>query len=133
MNMRVGFLYAMTSLWAAHAHAHHSFPVHYIPERTATISGVVSEFRYRNPHAVVFVAVRGENGAEEVWTVEWSGSSALRRRGILPDVIVTGDRVTIVGNPARDGSTAMRLNTVSFEDDRAPIGPPVRGTNDNED
>jgi hypothetical protein len=118
---------------AAAARAHHSFPVHYIPEETISISGVVNEFRYRNPHAVLFIAVPNEQGVEEVWTIEWAGSSALRRRGVLPDTFAVGDRITIEGNPARDGSRAMRLNIVSFEDGRASIGPPARGATDNED
>jgi hypothetical protein len=127
-------LFVAALLLGRAAHSHHSFPVHYIPEKMISISGVVGEFRYVNPHAVVFLAVKDEQGAEQTWSVEWAGSSALRRRGVLPGSIAAGDRVTIEGNPARDGSHSMRLNILSFADGRAPIGPPNRaGTTDNED
>jgi hypothetical protein len=128
-----GCLFVIAGAFAAGAEAHHSFPVHYVPEQTIKISGTVKEFRYRNPHAVVFVTVENDAGQEELWAVEWAGSGALRRRGILEDAIVAGDVVTIEGNPARDGSPAMRLDTVSFADDRPPLGPPVRGSASNED
>ena len=118
---------------AATAQAHHSFPVHYVPDEMISVTGTVKEFRYVNPHAVVFLEVKNASNANEMWKIEWNGAGSLRRRGILPDAMVSGDRVTIDGYPARDGSNAMRLNRVSFEDGRAAIGPPVRGTNNNED
>ena len=119
----VGFVLLLVS----RADAHHSLPAHYISEQLITVTGVVDEFRYQNPHAVIFIVVVDEVGAESLWTVEWAGSGALRRLGVLPDAIQAGDRVHILGHPARDGSAGMALNTISFEDGRASIGPPDRG------
>jgi hypothetical protein len=113
-------------LIAAGAQAHHSLPAHYITEELITVTGVVDEFRYQNPHAVIYIVVTDERGDESLWTVEWAGSGALRRRGILPDAIRVGDEVSLLGHPARDGSQALALNTISFADGRRSIGPPDR-------
>jgi hypothetical protein len=124
---RVSITVGIVWLIASGAQAHHSLPAHYIPEELITITGVVDEFRFQNPHAVIYVVVTDDEGAESLWTVEWAGSGALRRRGILPEAIQPGDRVSLLGHPARDGSQGMALNTISFEDGRPSIGPPNRG------
>ena len=102
--------------------AHHSAAAHYDVATTASISGIVQEFRYTNPHAVVRVAVPKEQGAEEIWSVEWAPTTILRRLGVNPDTIKAGDRVTATGNPARDGSHDMLMQRLTFADGRPPIG-----------
>ena len=114
------------------AAAHHALSAHYLADRDISITGTVDEFRYTNPHAVVFLLVEGEQKEAEVWTVEWAGSSALRRRGILPNSLSRGDRVTLHGHPARDGSHAMALQRVQFADGRPEIGPPDRSSGEEE-
>lgn len=110
------------------ADAHHSFAVHFVPEEIITISGVVAEFRFRNPHGVVSLVVTGENGAEEVWKVETNSPNILKRRGWSEDSIPVGERITVEGYPARDGSPFMRIYRVTFADGRELIGQrPARG------
>ena len=104
------------------ARAHHSFAVHFLPEALITISGVVSEFRFRNPHGVVSLAVTGEGGEVEHWKVETNSPNILKRRGWSEDSIAAGDRITVEGYPARDGSRFMRIYRVSFADGRELIG-----------
>ena len=102
--------------------AHHSAAAHYDVAKTTSVSGVVQEFRYTNPHAVVRVAVANGQGAEEIWSVEWAPTTILRRLGVKPDTIKAGDRVTATGNPARDGSHDMLMQRLTFADGRPPIG-----------
>lgn len=104
------------------AAAHHSFAVHYVGEETVTITGTVTEFRFRNPHGIIFVDVPGEGGNITEWIIETNSPSVLRRRGWSPDSIESGEHVTIVGFPARDGSNAMRVYRVDFDDGRELIG-----------
>lgn len=104
------------------AQAHHSFAVHFLPDEIMTISGVVSEFRFRNPHGVVSLTVTGEDGAEEQWKVETNSPNILKRRGWSEGSIAAGDEITIEGYPARDGSNFMRIYRVSFADGRELIG-----------
>lgn len=113
---------AFTSL----GRAHHALPAHYEPDRVISITGVVEEFRYANPHAVIYLRVPADQGEADLWTVEWAGSGALRRRGVLPQTLSPGDRVTLYGHPARNGSLGIALQRVQFADGRPEIGPPDR-------
>lgn len=102
--------------------AHHSFPVHFIGEETVSIQGTVTEFRFRNPHGIIFVDVPGEDGSVTEWKVETNSPNILRRRGWSPDSIKPGDEVTLEGFPARDGSNFMRIYRVTYADGRELIG-----------
>lgn len=103
------------------AHAHHSFAVHFLPDQRVEVTGVVTEFRFRNPHGLVYFAVAGDAG-EEIWRAETNSPNVLRRRGWSEDSIAVGERVTIEGYPARDDSTTMRIARVIFEDGRELVG-----------
>lgn len=108
------------------AGAHHAVAMVYQPESLLSVSGTVREFRFHNPHCVIFMTRTNDQGVAEVWTIEWAGSSALRRQGVNPDTLKPGDEITATGFPARDGSTAMALRVLEFGDGRPPINPPDR-------
>lgn len=112
----------------AAAFAHHSFAVHFDGDHTVTISGVVEEFRFRNPHGMIIVAEDADDGVTRTWRIETNSPNILRRRGWSPDSIKAGEQVTIEGFPAVDGSTSMRVYRVQFSDGRELIGQrPARG------
>ncbi len=116
------------------ANAHHSFAAHFLPDSRVTISGVVSEYRFRNPHALIYVDVSDANGDAQRWRVETNSPSIMRRRGWSADVIQPGDEVTIEGYPTRDGANAMRVYRLVFSDGRELIGQrPDTGIADAED
>ena len=74
-----------------------------------TITGTVVQFRMVNPHARILVEVKGETGEAVIWDSETSSPSALYRRGWRTDDLKPGDRVTVTGKPAVDGSKSMEL------------------------
>jgi hypothetical protein len=115
-----GALLAVTS-GMEKALAHHSFAVHFVAGEIVTVSGVVTEFRFRNPHGLVFFAVEGDNGAE-TWRAETNSPNVLRRRGWSASSIAVGDRITVEGYPSRDDSKTMRIARVIFADGRELIG-----------
>ena len=104
------------------ASAHHSFELHFVPDQIITISGVVTEFRFTNPHGLVFLTVKTANGEEQHWRAETNSPNVLRRRGWSNTAIKVSDSVTIEGYPARDGSYGMRISRVSFPDGRELLG-----------
>lgn len=102
--------------------AHHSFAVHYDGERVISVSGTVEEFRFRNPHGMIIVAGTSSDGTEGTWKIETNSPNILKRRGWTPESIAPGDQVVIEGFPANDGSLAMRVYRVRFDDGRELIG-----------
>lgn len=94
--------------------AHHNFAAHYRDDQKIKVSGVVTEFRFVNPHARVYVEVTDENGKPELWMAEGDASVALRRSGWTPDQLKPGDRVEIVGNASRNGTNTMSWDTITL-------------------
>ena len=101
------------------ANAHHSFVVHFDPEDFTSISGTVTDYRFRNPHGLIRVNL---NDGAQVWTAETNSPSRRRRRGWSADTVEPGDRVTIEGYRARDGSNYMRLHRLIHSDGEVLIG-----------
>lgn len=103
----------------------------YLPDQMVSVTGVVEEFRFHNPHCVIFLTRTNATGEQERWSIEWAGSSALRRQGVTADTLKPGDEITVTGSPARDGSTAMAMRVLEFGDGRPTINPPDRsGSNE---
>lgn len=115
-------LFLCSTVASAAATAHHSFAVHFIGERTISVSGSVREFHFRNPHGVILLDVPAADGTTAEWKIETNSPNVLRRRGWSEHSIAAGDEVTIEGYPARDGSNAMRVYRVIFPDGHELVG-----------
>ena len=85
--------------------AHHSGQM-FDDDRTVTLEGVVKEFQYTNPHSWLLVDVTDDDGTVTTWGFEAEGPSTLQRAGIRPSDLTAGTRLTITGNPMRDGRPA---------------------------
>ena len=99
---------------AAPGLAHHNFAAHYIEEEIIEHTGVVTEFRFVNPHARVYFEITNPDGSNEVWMAEGDASVALRRSGWTADRIKPGDQIHVVGSPARNGTNTMSWYTISL-------------------
>ena len=104
------------SLLAVPAFGHHNFAAHYRGDEIIEHSGRVTEFRFVNPHARVYIEVENANGTREVWMAEGDASVALRRSGWTPDQLKPGDRVRVVGSPSRNGTNTMSWESITFAD-----------------
>lgn len=81
--------------------AHHSNAPHFDNEVELTHEGVVTQWKLINPHAYIYFDVTEADGSTTQWHCETEAASALRRRGYTPDTFLVGDKVTVIGNPAR--------------------------------
>ena len=86
MNMGTRFLLicAVTALIVASGrpgYAHHSFAVHYDSSKPITKEGVVTDFRFTNPHGILMLDVTNARGVKERWTVETTSPTYMRRSG----------------------------------------------------
>ena len=92
-------------LGAGNGMAHHSGQM-FDDDRTVTFEAVVKEFQYTNPHSWLLVDVTDDDGTVTTWGFEAEGPSTLQRAGIRPSDLTAGTRLTITGNPMRDGRPA---------------------------
>lgn len=97
------------------AGAHHGFTNNFDPDAEITIEGAVTDFRFINPHVLIRVDVQTSSGETQHWLVESAGvSSFLRDGGLTAESLAPGDRVRVIGYPARDGGHAVRLKVIVF-------------------
>jgi hypothetical protein len=84
--------------------AHHSFSM-YDSEKLLQLDGIVKEFQWTNPHAILWVTgTTAPNEAPVLWTVELPTSPGnLSRMGWKRNSLSPGDRVVVELNPLRDG------------------------------
>ena len=89
---------------AAPASAHHAFAVEFDAKNCADVTGILTKVNYENPHAYLFMNVKGASGPEEA-TFQLSSTSNLRRGGAPPAVLNASlnKEVVIRGCGSRNG------------------------------
>lgn len=92
-------LFALASVIAGSAAAHHSQVGIFDSSRTIEITGTIKSISWRNPHGQIILEVTDENGETVEWDAETASISILRNRGVDGSSIVVGDTVTIAGAP----------------------------------
>jgi hypothetical protein len=90
----------LVMLSVAPAGSHHAFSPVYDAKRTITVEGVVTEFRFVNPHAMMLIDVTDKTGKIVKWNVEFAGRLNLEESGWTATSIKPGERVKVTGNPA---------------------------------
>jgi Family of unknown function (DUF6152) len=92
-------------LASAPGRAHHS-TVMFDMQNEVTVTGVVKEFQYTNPHSWLLVDVTNDDGSVTTWGFEAEGPSTLMRAGIRKSDFSPGTELTITGHPMKDGRPA---------------------------
>ena len=88
---------------AAQAH-HSSIPWYDLNADQVTVTGIVTEFQFLNPHVYIFVTVTRADGVAEEWKLEGTSRNRLLRIGWTEDSIKLGQTVTATGFPAWKGN-----------------------------
>ena len=103
-NILLGALSGLV-LVAAPGFAHHS-AVMFDDAKEVTVTGVVKEFQYTNPHSWLLIDVKNADGSVTTWGFEAEGPSTLMRAGIRKSDFAPGTEITITGHPMKDGRPA---------------------------
>lgn len=91
------------ALAVPHALAHHSTNDIYDEEQVVEVTGVVTQWRFVNPHPYLVVEVTRPDGRKEEWDLSFGGSAVapLARRGYSVETFKAGDVIIARGAPAR--------------------------------
>jgi Family of unknown function (DUF6152) len=123
---------AVVALAARAALAHHEITAKFDDMKPATLAGLVTAVDWRNPHVHVFINVAGDAGTVSNWAIELESTIKLEKSGWSADTLEPGDRVTVVGPVARDGTRQIWGETLTqvatghavlYARDTAPIAP----------
>jgi hypothetical protein len=89
-------------------YAHHSVSAWFdTTVEMAEVEGVVTEFRWQNPHVIFTLRVD-----DALWSIETLSISGISRWGITRDLINVGDNLRVAGNPARRESGSLFVRNI---------------------
>jgi hypothetical protein len=94
--------------------AHHSWPVNL--SRLVTVKGTVMEFAWENPHPMITLEVRTDDGQTEKWLVGGPALNRMEANGWTRTTVKPGDVITGIGYQFSDGQKIVRLERVVLPD-----------------
>lgn len=113
--MRTALL-SVALLVSVPALAHHNYRLRFDYDIDVTMTGVVTNFDWKNPHIEIFMDVENEDGSVTSWVMPTAAPGVATRGGISPDTVKPGDTLIVTGAPARNGSNELRARTMTLED-----------------
>ena len=112
MRMKIKGLALVVALClaaAGSALAHHGGAV-YDTAHPVTVTGVVTDFEFVNPHSQIYIDVKDAKGEIEQWQGEITAPTKLGRAGWTKHTLKPGDTITMTGSPARSGKHSMAIH-----------------------
>jgi hypothetical protein len=94
------------------AEAHHGW-AEFDSTAEITLEGTVSQFHFTNPHCVVEFRAVDKKGQMRLWQGEFANPGQLARAGWNAASLQPGDKITVTGNPAKNGSPAVHVMKIA--------------------
>jgi hypothetical protein len=107
---------AILLLRAIPAFGHHSIASYDLVHGTV-LEGLVTGFVWENPHAHIYLDLAAENQVER-WTIELESPKVLQSLGWNKDTLKKGDRISVTGGRAKNGSLELRAAYIQMPDGR---------------
>jgi len=79
--------------------AHHSFFGRFNTTGNLELEGEVTRISWRNPHAHIFLKVKGADGVVTEWDLESGSPTLMTRAGVPADAIKVGDKIKVSAYP----------------------------------
>jgi len=92
--------------------AHHGTS-NYAQGETVMLSGVVTEFVFRNPHAYILFDVKNDRGEIVHWAGEMNSPGVLANTGWTRTTLKKGDQVTLTLRISKGGNPVGLVNRSS--------------------
>jgi len=89
-----------------------------LSETTVTMKGVVKNWLWSNPHCLLTLEVKGEDGQVVQWVVEAQAPNSIYPAGYRSNTFKPGDEVTVTVNPVTNGRPYGRIARVVLADGR---------------
>ena len=83
---------------------------------SVTVSGVVKEFRWGNPHSWIELEVVNDQGVTEIWNFEMNPPLYLIKDGFTRFSLKPGDKIDVTAKPFFDGRPGGIYTSVKLPD-----------------
>jgi hypothetical protein len=111
-----GCLLLSICLWAHHGQAG------YNTTEKVTVNGTLTDFKFVNPHSIVSIDAKDEQGATQAWQGELTSPNHLIRAGWEATTLKPGDKVTMTGYRAKSGANSMWITSISVNGEELKMG-----------
>jgi hypothetical protein len=110
----------MTALFALSIQvaAHHAFSAEFDANKPVKLRGSVVKMDWINPHAWLYIDVKGTDGAIVNWMIELGPPNALIKRGWTKQSVPPGMEVIVDGFQSKDGALRANGRDVTLPDGR---------------
>jgi hypothetical protein len=93
--------------------AHHSFSAEFDASKPFKMTGTVTKVEWMNPHTFFYIDVTDEKTKKVTnWAMEMGSPNGLMRQGWTRNTMKIGDKVSVEGSLAKDGSPTGNARAV---------------------
>jgi hypothetical protein len=102
--------------------AHRSQAGFETPDKAIPLKGTVVEFRWRNPHILIFWDVKDDSGKAVRWVGELGSISTASAGGLTKDSLKPGDEISVMAIPSRAGTPQSLIGKLVKADGTVLVG-----------